>query len=275
MPTGYTAAIKDGITFDQFILRCARAFGPLISMRDDPLDTPIPETLTASTYHLDRLKEDTATRFDLLAMSDAEVQALLDADYAKEVAEYERMIADKDELRQRYTSMIEQVKAWQPPTDDHAPLKQFMESQLAESIKHDCNVHGEPPVKKTVGEYRDERVSRLDWSIDYHNKEQAQEDARTASRNAWLQQLRASIAQPKRIGDAPLAQATEKSNLQMPNLGEFWTVRIGDEAPRKAKLMDYSHEDVTLAVMSSKTVTKQTHPINTVTFITKSVEQHW
>ena len=43
MPTGYTAPIKDGISFNDFMWGCARAFGALIMMRDDPPGTPIPE----------------------------------------------------------------------------------------------------------------------------------------------------------------------------------------------------------------------------------------
>lgn len=43
MPTGYTAAIKYGITFKEFALDCARNFGACISMRDEPRETPIPD----------------------------------------------------------------------------------------------------------------------------------------------------------------------------------------------------------------------------------------
>jgi hypothetical protein len=35
MPTGYTDKIKDGISFEEFVLSCARQFGACISMRDD------------------------------------------------------------------------------------------------------------------------------------------------------------------------------------------------------------------------------------------------
>jgi len=37
MPTGYTADLNDGkqVTFQEFTMKCARAFGALIEMRDD------------------------------------------------------------------------------------------------------------------------------------------------------------------------------------------------------------------------------------------------
>lgn len=40
MPTGYTADIKDGITFRDFALRCARAFGATIMQRDEDISIP-------------------------------------------------------------------------------------------------------------------------------------------------------------------------------------------------------------------------------------------
>ena len=59
MPTGYTLDLYDGkdITFEEFALRCARAFGALISMRDEPIDAPIPERFEPSDYHLKELEK--------------------------------------------------------------------------------------------------------------------------------------------------------------------------------------------------------------------------
>lgn len=53
MPTGYTAPIYEGkqITFPEFAMQCARAFGALIDMRDDPMDSPIPDAFVPDTYH--------------------------------------------------------------------------------------------------------------------------------------------------------------------------------------------------------------------------------
>lgn len=51
MPTGYTWDIKDEITFEQFIMNCARAFGALVEMRDEPRDKKIPDELKPSDYH--------------------------------------------------------------------------------------------------------------------------------------------------------------------------------------------------------------------------------
>ncbi len=57
MPTGYTADIAKGITFQQYAWSCARAFGALVMMRDEPSDAPIPEAFTPSDYHVKALAE--------------------------------------------------------------------------------------------------------------------------------------------------------------------------------------------------------------------------
>lgn len=52
MPTGYTSPLYEGkeISFEQFALRCARNFGALVMMREEPLDTPIPEKFNPCEY---------------------------------------------------------------------------------------------------------------------------------------------------------------------------------------------------------------------------------
>ena len=57
MATGYTHSIKNDITFEQFALLCARAFGACIEMRDDPTDKPIPKKFKVDSYHAKELKE--------------------------------------------------------------------------------------------------------------------------------------------------------------------------------------------------------------------------
>lgn len=42
--------------------------------------------------------------------------------------------------------MLDQVQLWQPPTDDHMGLKEFMIQQIEESIKFDCASYAEDRV---------------------------------------------------------------------------------------------------------------------------------
>lgn len=53
MPTGYTDKIYRGEpqTFPEFAARSARAFGALISMRDEPLGDELPKKIEYDTSH--------------------------------------------------------------------------------------------------------------------------------------------------------------------------------------------------------------------------------
>ena len=50
MPTEYTDAIADGISFNDFMMKCARGMGALIMMSDEPSDAPILEQFEPSDY---------------------------------------------------------------------------------------------------------------------------------------------------------------------------------------------------------------------------------
>jgi hypothetical protein len=58
MPTGFTEPVieNEGETLERFVLRCARAFGPMIMLRDHSFDAPIPEDLGFGnkTFNQDR-----------------------------------------------------------------------------------------------------------------------------------------------------------------------------------------------------------------------------
>ena len=86
MPSAYTAAVSDGIDFKTFVLRCARAMGACVSMRDDPLDVPIPERFEPSDYHVRKTLEAEAQLETLRAMSPAEAETAAAAEYAEKVA---------------------------------------------------------------------------------------------------------------------------------------------------------------------------------------------
>jgi hypothetical protein len=60
MPTGYTADIKNGISFKTFAMNCARAFGACVTLRDEPGGgDKIPEAFEASTYHAQQVEKAT------------------------------------------------------------------------------------------------------------------------------------------------------------------------------------------------------------------------
>jgi hypothetical protein len=197
MPTGYTAAVQDGtITeFKDFAMQCARAFGALVTMRDDPSDASIPEKLEPHTkYYDERLAAAEARLTELRAMTPEQVrQAALDAHVAAMEAWAARR-QERERTRQRYEAMLAKVNAWEPPTADHVELARFMRQQLEESIRFDTSsTFDEEPTTLAGEAWRADEIRKVERDINYHTKHRAEEIARTADRNQWLADLRASL----------------------------------------------------------------------------------
>jgi hypothetical protein len=103
MTTGYTAAIANDITFNDFAMRCARAMGALVMMRDEPFDAPIPERFEPSDYHIKKIADASARLLELQAMSEIEAIASAQAAFAEETGARNSAIQEKDDLRKKYT----------------------------------------------------------------------------------------------------------------------------------------------------------------------------
>ena len=196
MPTGYTESIKNGITFKQFIMQCARAMGACVEMRDDPWDKPIPEKFEGSTYHLDHLTEAQRELNRVRLMTDAEIEPLEERNRIEEIERIKQYALEKAELKLKYEAMLDQVNDWEPPSSDHENFKKFMQDQIKDSIDHDCDPNccwGEAPIKKSVEEWRAARIKELEHDIEYHTKANNDEVKRVSDRNRWVYQLRQSI----------------------------------------------------------------------------------
>lgn len=193
MPTGYTAPVVDGkITkFSDFALSCARAFGALISMRDDAMDAPIPKEIKPSDYHAKRVKEISAALAKTLKMTPAQMSAGA-AKANEQVAESIRSCRREYELENsRLEKMLAEARAWEPPTPDHKGMKEFMVQQLTDSM-HTFKYLDEP-AKLSGQDWHKMEIDRLKRDLDYHTEENEQEIARAAERTEWLKQLRSSL----------------------------------------------------------------------------------
>lgn len=200
MPTGYTAGIADGTvtSFDQFVWTCARNFGALIMMRDEPFNAPVPESFEPHTSYYDKaLAEAEAERERVLALSDAELASEVERHFNEAVAE--RNDREKRRLAQLadYENMLVAARRWVPPTPEHDGLKEFMVSQLVESIDFDCRPPSPrwSPEPKLVPaeEWRADKLAELSKTISYHRNQRQSEIARTEGRNQWVHALRQSL----------------------------------------------------------------------------------
>jgi hypothetical protein len=195
MPTGYTSKIYEGeeVSGKDFLLICARAFGALITMRDEDMDAPIPEEFKATDYYEKGLKEaqEKLEKYKNMPLDEAETLSL------KEFIEREKSRLEsltKDTLlRARYVKTLSEVEKWIPPTEEHRQLKDFAVEQLKGSIDFDCSLNY-PPIKKlSAQEWLKEKIDSCLWDIAYHKKEQEKETERISGRNQWINQLRQSL----------------------------------------------------------------------------------
>lgn len=195
MPTGYTAKVESGETTElrDYILTCARAFGALIMMRDDPMDAPIPRKLEPDTrYYDERIATLTADIAKLSAMSsdDALTESLAANNEARR---RHREFEAEDQLRlERHQTMAAMVEKWRPPTRDHVELKSFMLQQLEVSSRH-LGGHHKLPDMPIGEEWRQKRLSDLQWQLENAKEHRDKEIERTAGRQAWIDALFASL----------------------------------------------------------------------------------
>lgn len=197
MPTGYTAILseKEDMTLKEFALLCARNFGALVMMRDEPLDAPIPEKFEVEPYYKESYDKAVKEYEDFMALPDK--QAWLEAEYGKMVESETEAAKEasikKELLRRRYNAMLMKVMKWEAPTKEHENLREFMIKQLHDSIEWDCS------------EYKPHIPSKEEWcdierhkaifqrSVDMHRDSYEKAIERVASRNQWLKDLRDSL----------------------------------------------------------------------------------
>lgn len=105
MPTGYTADIAKGISFERFALECARAFGATILMRDEPAGTEIP-VFQPNTFHADQIEAAKRDIAKFEAMTDAEAEPIALSEYLDAVETNEMRRKGYRELRTKYEAML-------------------------------------------------------------------------------------------------------------------------------------------------------------------------
>lgn len=194
MPTGYTYPVCEGkITeFPEFAMSCARAFGALITMRDDPVDATIPDEIKPeTTYYDDRIAADMKRMGEIQAMTYAEADAAATATHQEALASRAKYLADKDSEATRINAMMAKVRAWHPPTPDHVEMKKFMIDQLTISLPGSYTP--EIPALLDGITWRAKEIDRLADAVVYAKTERAKEIERARGRTEWVKALRASL----------------------------------------------------------------------------------
>jgi hypothetical protein len=199
MPTGYTAELcEKGQTFEEFVWRCARAFGALILLRDDALDAPIPDSFKSSDYAEKSLVEanEKLERALHMTLKDAERESA--AEYARRVDETRESNARTAAVRKRLEDMRARVVGWKPPTKDHEGLRDFMLQQLSETIKFDGR-EMEMPERQKPDDWLRDHIEHARRVVEVCLESIERERNAAASRNAWIAQLRNSVPIPPKM----------------------------------------------------------------------------
>ena len=197
MPTPYTSFVADNenFTFPEFAMLCAREFGALASMRDEPLDAPVPERFEPDDFYRKQYEAAKAEYDDFIANppTEEELSRSYDEYVASEKERYASVIADKRLRRERYNRMLTKVLKWQPPTPDHEGLRRFMIQQLQGSIEFDCTEYdlALPEREAYIELYKD--PARFRGVMNLKLDAWRQELKRNQERNQWLKELRDSL----------------------------------------------------------------------------------
>lgn len=193
MPTGYTAAVVDGkITeFPDFAMQCARAFGALIMMRDDPSDAPIPDEFKPTSYYVDRLSESRERLAWLNGLTPDQAQDEAEKSYEEarlQAQKYDDQNALED---RRLEAMLEKVRAWTPPSAQHVEMKSFMIEQI--NISKHGDYRSQVPKAYTGPAWLAFEIEKARAELARSAAENEKEIQRARERTEWVRQLRASL----------------------------------------------------------------------------------
>ncbi len=193
MPSGYTADIANDISFKEFAMNCARAFGACIDLRDSP-NKEIPEEFTPSDYHLKEIERITKDIEELDSLSEAELKERCEEDYIESENFRLDRIEKKNILREKYNKMLHTVHSWKV-SSEYDNLKKFMIDQIEQSIEWDCDVsyYSTPKEKVDCYTWYENMRNILIGSLEYHKKEYEEEVERVEKRNQWIKGLRKSL----------------------------------------------------------------------------------
>jgi len=196
MPTGYTAAIEDNkdMSLKEFILVCMPAFSrsryeersrdPEILLRD----------FEVGSYYLDKLAENRKELDNFISLSEEEQKALMEEEKLEKEEGYKKAWKENDDLKAAYYRMLLFVDGWVCP-DTCKNLKEFMQSQLKESISFDCKFYPDLYEFKYTSfeEWRDAKIKNLEEDVSYSEKSLEEEVARVNKSNEWIRALREAV----------------------------------------------------------------------------------
>ena len=187
MPTGYTADIANDISFKDFVLKAAEAFG---FGRSE-------EYFEESTYYTEMYNEAANRVIKLERMTREEKLAFATAEIEKETASVQSQFNQAILLKNKYEAMLEKVRSWNCGPE-FVELKKFMVSQIEDSIVFDCvldyyisDLTRLATVDKMAEYERILRSTQLDK--EYYQEGYRRRDAKHKAHVDWEEKLRKNL----------------------------------------------------------------------------------
>ena len=200
MPSYYTADIcnEKDISFQEFALKCARAFGAFVHMRDEPLNTTLSRP-TLSDYHTNEIKN-IENEFALFLKSSTEQRKkMFEIEMKKEEAYYLREIEKEKQIKNKYLALINDVKAYKPQSKELKEFKNFMFDQLIDSMKYDCsnedwyNKSIQSVKEETFETWEEEQMNLYNSKLAYQKEALKKEKESIELTNKWIDELYKSL----------------------------------------------------------------------------------
>lgn len=156
---------------------------------------PIPEEFEPSPHYANALASARGEYSKLAEMTETEKLAYGAEQIANDISHLESYLANAEVENARLDVMVAEVNKWNPPSPDHANMKDFMLEQL--NISRNNLEYSKDNLKtlqdaSPIGVY-DNALARSLNNISYYQRELAKENSRVAERNLWIKQLRESL----------------------------------------------------------------------------------
>lgn len=200
------ALINKNLNTREFLLLCCRGMSACMPQANDPLDVPPAEGYEPDSHYAEKKLEAEIELGKLLVKTTNERLEHGLAIKAQRIEFYSDLIRESEYRNAKLIPVLESLKAWKPPTDEHNGLKRFAIEQIESCI---TSVESDQTALDAMRETDPEKlfeetVGQKQRDVKFYAREYAEEVARTNLRNEWLAALRRGLPEDKDEHDTPV-----------------------------------------------------------------------
>ena len=188
MPTGYTAEIEKGISFENFVLKCARAMGACVMQRDESSDV-LPKIQEPSDYYQKRITEIQLEIKETIDLELDDINKIMSKKKEDVISENKKRQLQHNKMMGKLLKMRLLVARWEAPKGDYMGLKDFMLEQISSTIDFDGTLYQSKFEESTPLVWKENKLLGLYEDLKRSKSEYEKEVSRTNDRNKWIQDL--------------------------------------------------------------------------------------